>query len=81
MAQDPTQPSDKKKRPPFSWAQPCCTECWNGLKLKTGRPGPPSDGTVFCCYCRAQIPEGGGVYTIRLNPGTVPYPTVRKDPS
>lgn len=70
--------SKKNKRPPFSWTQPVCPECWVGLKLKTGREAPflvPS----FCCFCRSDISEGKA-YAIRINPGTVPYPTLRKDP-
>ena len=66
-----------EKRAPFSWTQPCCPECWVGLKLKTGRPAPflfPA----FCCFCRTEIPEGKA-HSIRLNPGTVPYPTIKKE--
>lgn len=64
-------------RPPFAWTQPCCAECWVGLKLKTGRP-QDRNGPAFCCFCRTEI-KTEAVHTLRVNPGTVPYPTVRKD--
>lgn len=69
--------STKKKRAPFSWTQPCCAECWQGLVLKTGKPTKSSDAR-FCCYCRSDI-EGGKGYDLRVNPGNTPYPTLRKD--
>lgn len=64
------------KRPPFAWMQPVCTECWNGLKLKIGRL-VPGHAKAFCCYCRADIPKGK-VNIQRVNPGSTPYPTLRK---
>lgn len=73
-----TEASKSKKRAPFSWTQPVCVQCWVEIKLKTGRAADP--GTVaFCCFCKTEIPAKDGRYNIRLNPGTVPYPTVRKD--
>lgn len=78
MASNPIPP--KTKRPPFSWTQPCCPECWIGLVLKTGRP-TNEGGVFFCCFCRteASVDLGNTVYMLRVNPGTVPYPTLRKD--
>lgn len=67
------------KKVNYSWAQPTCTPCWNGLKLKTGRPTANSDGAVQCCHCNQQIPEGDAVYLLRINPGSVPYPSLTKD--
>lgn len=70
-----------KKRPPYSWTQPCCAECWIGLKLKTGRVKLDDANTYFCCFCRQEIntSKSNMLYMLRLNPGTVPYPTLRKD--
>lgn len=75
MASSPT--AQNNKRPPFSWTQPCCPECWVGLKLKTGRP-TTRHLPYFCCFCRSDITTTM-VNMIRVNPGTVPYPTLRKD--
>lgn len=72
-----------KKKPPFSWTQPCCAECWVGLKLKTGMKvvvagtHDPFTFPAFCCFCRVEVPRETA-YSIRVNPGAVPYPTVRK---
>lgn len=77
MASTRTAPKGKK-RPPFSWTQPCCPECWVGLTLKTGR-AQSDNSTAFCCFCRREIGRVETVYQLRVNPGTVPYPTVRKD--
>lgn len=71
-------PGKVKGRAAFSWTQPVCVRCWVDLVLKTGRAADP-DPVAFCCFCRDEIPAGNGRYDIRLNPGTVPYPTVRKD--
>jgi hypothetical protein len=50
------------------------------IKLKTGRlDNELKHATHFCCFCRKDIPQGVDTYAIRLNPGTVPYPTLRKD--
>lgn len=79
MAQDRTAPKGKR-RPPFAWKQPVCTQCWVEIKLKTGRlDNELKHATHFCCFCRKDIPQGVDTYAIRLNPGTVPYPTLRKD--
>jgi hypothetical protein len=79
MASSPTA-QNGKKRAPFSWTQPVCMECWNGLKLKTGRLNQQLKlKTHFCCFCRKEISQGVDTYGLRINPGTVPYPTVRKD--
>jgi hypothetical protein len=68
----------KVKRPSnWSWTQPCCAECWVALRVKIGLPAPLTLH-AFCCYCRAEITDGKG-YNIRINPGAVPYPTVKKD--
>lgn len=72
-----TEASKTKTRAPFSWTQPCCAECWQGLKLKTGKP-TKSSAVRFCCYCRSNIDAGKG-YDLRVNPGNTPYPTQRKD--
>ena len=77
MAKNSTADTAKTKRPPFAWRQPCCPECWVGLKLKTGRKDD-SLANVFCCFCKQDI-NAGSAYLLRLNPGTVPYPTLRKD--
>ena len=71
----------KAKKPPFAWTQPCCVECWTGLKLKTGRADTSVNrsGTHFCCFDRREILPSQGLYMLRINPGTVPYPTVRKE--
>lgn len=67
-----------KKLPPFAWRQPICVQCWVDLVLKTGQSVPPGN-VEFCCFCRKEIAADDGRYHIRLNPGTVPYPTLRKD--
>ncbi|UOW93140.1 hypothetical protein SEA_NOSHOW_73 [Mycobacterium phage NoShow] len=68
------------KRPPFAWKQPVCTKCWVDIKLKTGNIDKAAKMQHhFCCFCRADIMQGVDTYMIRLNPGTVPYPTVRKE--
>lgn len=51
MASNPTAPKTKKKN--FSWSQPCCDECWDGLKLKTGRLTPNIEG--ICCFCKNEL--------------------------
>lgn len=66
----------KSKPTAFSWTQPCCEECWDGIKLKTGRLTPEAEGT--CCYCKNEL-DTDKRYHVRVNPGTVPYPTIRKD--
>lgn len=71
-----TQDKTKSKRPPFAWRQPVCTECWVGLKLKTGRL--ERSDAHHCCFCREFI-GAGEIYILRINPGTVPYPTIRKE--
>ena len=76
MASNPTAPKTKKKV--YSWTQPCCPECWNGLKLKTGRAHSDT-GTAFCCFCRREIGRAETKYMLRINPGSVPYPTVEKE--
>ena len=77
MAQNPTaQKTKKEKNKSFSWTQPCCEECWDGLKLKTGRLTPSIHGT--CCFCKNEL-DTDKRYTIRVNPGSVPYPTVEKE--
>lgn len=70
--------SETKKRPPFSWAQPVCSQCWVGMKVKIGRLAPSLKGAQFCCYCRDQI-QAGEVYLQRINPNATPYPTLRKE--
>ncbi len=87
MASSRTAQNDEKtatrgtaqKRPNYSWAQPTCQTCWNGLKLKTGRPTANSDGAVICCFCNRDVAEGDRVFLLRTNPGVVPYPSVVKD--
>lgn len=73
------QRTAKQKRPNYSWAQPVCQACWNGLQLKTGRPTANSDGTAICCFCSAVSPEGDSIFLLRTNPGAVPYPSLIKD--
>ena len=76
----PTTRISQSKRPPFSWAQPCCVDCWIRLKLKTGRIKPDwKRRHLHCCFCRKDIPKLVDTYEIRINPGTVPYPTLRKE--
>lgn len=72
----PVRTARKDKRPPFAWTQPCCSECWTGLKLKIGRP--QGSDAQHCCFCRVFI-GAGEIYHLRVNPGTVPYPTLRKE--
>ena len=74
MASNPTAPKTKRKS--FSWSQPCCDECWDGLKLKTGRLTPSISG--ICCFCKNEL-DTDRRYTIRVNPGSVPYPSKEKD--
>jgi hypothetical protein len=74
----PSTTDKPKSRAPFSWTQPCCSECWVGLKLKTGRPTDDHGTPFFCCYCRQGL-DGDMRYLIRVNPGAVPYPTLRKE--
>lgn len=66
----------KSKPQAFSWTQPACEECYDAIKLKTGHKKESDQQN--CCYCREAIP-GGQIPFIRVNPGTVPYPTIRKD--
>lgn len=66
----------KSKPQAFSWTQPCCNDCWEGIKLKTGRQIDDINEALSCCYCKAEMVGG---YKVRVNPGTVPYPTIRKD--
>lgn len=61
----------------FSWTQPVCSGCWGNLKIKTGREAPDSTNEL-CCFCSTPIKPGHGFH-IRVNPGSVPYPTIRKD--
>jgi len=69
----------KSKPTAFSWTQPCCIECWNAIKLKTGRIHD-KPGHYFCTYCRVQVDvPTSHVYMVRVNPGTVPYPTIKKE--
>jgi hypothetical protein len=65
-----------KRRPRYSWTQPVCKTCWNGLQLKTGRP---TAGTAICCFCNRDISEGDPVFLLRVNPGSVPYPSNLKE--
>ena len=68
--------ADKK----YAWAQPVCTDCWTRLVHKTGRIKVSWKlKHLFCCFCRKDIPQGVDTYEIRLNPGTVPYPTIKKE--
>lgn len=60
----------------FSWTQPVCDDCWNKLKIKTGRQHR-SDAR-HCCYCNTFI-SAGDIFFNRVNPGSVPYPTITKD--
>ena len=61
----------------FSWTQPVCPDCWEGLKIKTGRATPLALEDT-CAYCNTDIIGGTGFH-IRVNPGSVPYPTITKD--
>lgn len=61
----------------YSWTQPVCSECWNGLKLKTGRPTLDHSTAYSCCFCKQEL-DGDDRYMIRINPGAVPYPTLVK---
>lgn len=63
----------------YSWTQPCCPDCWNSLKLKTGRADPSITSVAFCCFCKRQIGRAETIYMLRINPGTVPYPTIKKE--
>jgi hypothetical protein len=68
--------ASRTKETAQSWQQPVCDECWGGLKLKTGREAPflfPAS----CCFCNISVAEGKA-YMIRVNPGSVPYPTLLK---
>ena len=67
----------KSKPSAFSWSQPVCDECHPKIKLKTGRVHPDFPKST-CCFCNQPM-VAGDTYVIRLNPGTVPYPTIRKD--
>ncbi len=68
----------KSKPSAFSWTQPACDECFEAVKLKTGRRHKV-DHPQVCCYCKAACPSTAEVAHVRVNPGTVPYPTIRKD--
>ncbi len=75
-------PPKKKKAGPvkYSWTQPCCLICWQGLKLKIGKVNEQlTDDHVACCYCRVDIARGVTTYAIRINPGSVPYPTLKAE--
>ena len=65
-----------KQRTAYSWTQPVCTPCWAGLVLRTGRV--ERRDSSHCCFCREPI-SAGDIYMIRVNPGTVPYPSILKD--
>ncbi|AGI12331.1 hypothetical protein FF47_59 [Mycobacterium phage FF47] len=60
----------------FSWKQPVCNHCWDGLKLKVGHPHVTPNAR--CCYCGRQIPSGEAQYIVQVNPGTVPYPSLER---
>ena len=62
----------KAKRPAYTWVQPVCPKCWNGLQLKTGHEASYDDPTT-CCFCGKGVPQTA--FQIRVNPGTIPYPT------
>lgn len=68
----------------YAWVQPCCPRCWKGLVLKTGMKVIPAgihdpfSFPALCCYCRAEMYREDA-YSIRVNPGAVPYPTLKKD--
>lgn len=66
-----------EKKPAFSWGQPVCAECWTSIKVKIGTK-VNNRKQQFCCYCRAGI-SAGEAYLQRVNPGAVPYPTLRKE--
>lgn len=61
----------------WSWTQPCCSECWVGMTVKIGKHAAAL-ANAFCCYCRADITGGSG-YLVRVNPGSVPYPTMKRE--
>jgi hypothetical protein len=70
--------ANNKRR--WSWKQPVCTECWTAIRVKVGRiEASWKLKHMFCCYCRKDIGQGVDTYAIRINPGTVPYPTVPRD--
>jgi hypothetical protein len=62
----------------FSWGQPVCPDCWNGMKVKIGRPDKTINSVAFCCHCKRQIGRVETIYIQRVNPNSVPYPTVKK---
>lgn len=71
-----------KKAKRYAWIQPVCNECWAGLKLKTGRQDTSNEFIHSpCCFCNKVVSDiSPDVYfLIRINPGTVPYPTVEKE--
>lgn len=68
----------KQKRPAYSWTQPVCADCWGGLQLKTGRRTDDHSTAYTCCFCWQGL-DGDDRYMIRVNPGSVPYPTIQKE--
>lgn len=64
-------------RAAWAWAQPVCESCWSRLYLKTGRADPDNMTDTTCCFCSTGVGPGQS-FLIRLNPGTVPYPSILK---
>ena len=62
----------------YSWTQPCCTNCW-----EQRNPGRAPARVVevlreseVCCHCGHGT--RGGIY-VRVDPTTVPRPTLEKE--
>jgi hypothetical protein len=62
--------------PRHSWTQPCCEECWverNPDRLPTRLRLPQIE---VCVYCGRE--NWSGIY-VRVDPATVPHPTLEKE--
>jgi len=62
----------------LSWTQPACDSCWgqrNPGRIATRVRGDYRESEV-CCYCGRGTRSG--IY-VRVDPTTVPHPTLEKD--
>lgn len=62
--------------PRYSWTQPCCEECWAERNPNREPTRLRVAELEACVYCGHNVRSG--IY-VRVNPATVPHPTLEKN--
>lgn len=66
----------KKAKVDYAWGQPVCPTCWGNMTVKIGRTAN-NEESEQCCHCNGSIVPGEA-HMQRVNPGSVPYPSILK---